>query len=80
VCDPPRTRRPTLGVHFGAQRARREGPQNLKIPTVTASIIMASCVLYLVFVKYELNTSLFFRRPQNRSLPRLIVTASALIT
>jgi hypothetical protein len=28
---------------------------------------MASCVLYLVFVKYELITGLFFRRPQNRS-------------
>jgi hypothetical protein len=45
-----------------ARSARREGPQNL-IPTVTASIIMASCVLYLVFVKYELNTYPFdFRR------------------
>ncbi len=55
-------------MHFAtsAHSARREGPQNL-IPTVTASIIMASCVLYLVFVKYELITGLFFRRPQNRS-------------
>ena len=79
MCDPPRTRRPTLGVHFGAQRTpRRPTKPNSDSHGFDNHGLMCA---HLVFVKYELITSLFFRRPQNRSpLPSRIASIPALIT